>query len=84
MDGQLTENTFGISHDRSAERAVREELKKLKQDLQQARAENDRLEWAHKMVLKDWREEQARTTMYKDFLKRHFGISLTFDRNEYE
>ena len=84
MDGQLAAHTSGISHDRSAERAVREELKKLKQDLEQTQAENGRLKWAHKMVLKDWREEQARTTMYKDFLKHQFGISLTFDRNEYE
>jgi hypothetical protein len=76
MDGQLAAQALGIAHDHSTESAGREELEKLKQDLEQARAENDRLKWAHKMVLKDWREEQARTTLYKDFLKQHFGISL--------
>ena len=86
MDGQsvLAAQAFGIVHDHSTKRARREELEQLKQDLQHAQAENDRLKWAHKMVLKDWREEQAKVQLYKDFLKHHFGISLTFDSNEYD
>ena len=78
----LVAQTFGVVQDHSTKRARREELEQLKQDLKQAQTENDRLKWAHKMVLKDWCEEQTRAQLYKDFLKHHFGISLTFDSNE--
>ena len=53
MDGQskLAAQAFGIVHDHSTKRARREELEQLKQDLQQAQAENDRLKWAHTVAL---------------------------------
>ena len=81
---KLVEQAFGIAHHPSTERTGREELKKLKQELEQVQAENEPLKWAHKMVLNDWKEEQARVKLYRDFLKHHFGISLTFDSNQYD
>ncbi len=86
MDGQsmLAAQAFGIVRDHSTKRDGREELEQLKQDLQQAQAETDRLKWAHKMVLQGWREEQAKAQLYKNVLKHHFGVSLTVDSDEYD